>query len=54
MKPVAIVAAVVVGLLAVWWAVEMSLLKASRYRLAHGVGREHSFRRREETSAPTN
>jgi hypothetical protein len=54
MKPVAIVAAVVVGLLAVWWAVEMSLLKASRYRLAHGDGREHSFRRRDDTSARTN
>jgi len=36
-----------VVVVAAWWALEMGLLKASRYRLAHGDGREHSFRRKD-------
>ena len=44
MKAIGIVAAVVVALAAIWWAVEMVLLRASRYRLTHGDGRERSFR----------
>jgi hypothetical protein len=51
MKPFLIVAGVVAAIAAVWWAVEMSLLKASRYRLAHGDGREHSFRRKDRDAA---
>lgn len=47
MKPFVIVAVIVAALAVVWWVVEMSLLKASRYRLAHGDGREHSFRRKD-------
>lgn len=47
MKPIVIVGGVVVAVVAAWWALEMGLLKASRYRLAHGDGREHSFRRKD-------
>lgn len=52
MRPFVIVAGVVAAIVAVWWVVEMGLLKASRYRLAHGDGREHSFRRKDRDSAP--
>jgi hypothetical protein len=45
MKPIVIVGGVIAAVVAAWWALEMGLLKASRYRLAHGDGREHSFRR---------
>jgi len=51
MKPFVIIAAAVAAIAAVWWAVEMGLLKASRYRLAHGDGREHSFRRKDRDAA---
>jgi len=51
MKPLLIVAGVLAAFAAVWWAIEMSLLKASRYRLAHGDGREHSFRRKDRDPA---
>jgi hypothetical protein len=37
------IGAVLVGC---WWALEMTLLAVSRYRLRHGDGREHTFRRR--------
>jgi hypothetical protein len=47
MKPFVIIVATVAAMAAVWWAIEMGLLKASRYRLAHGDGREHSFRRKD-------
>ncbi len=47
MKPIVILGGVIVAVAAAWWALEMSLLKASRYRLAHGDGREHSFRRKD-------
>ena len=54
MKVVGIVIAVIGALVAVWWGIEMGLLKASRYRLAHGDGREHSFRRRDRDPTPPN
>jgi hypothetical protein len=53
MKPFLIVAGVAAAIAAVWWAIEMGLLRASRYRLAHGDGREHSFRRKDR-EAPAN
>ncbi len=49
MNPILLVLAVLAVLAAAWWALEMALLKASRYRLAHGDGREHSFRRKDAT-----
>jgi hypothetical protein len=47
MKPIVILGGVIAAVVAAWWAVEMGLLKASRYRLTHGDGREHSFRRKD-------
>ncbi len=41
-----LVLALIVAVALAWWALEMLLLAASRYRLRHGDGREHSFRRR--------
>lgn len=54
MKPIVIVGGVIAALVAAWWLVEMSLLKASRYRLAHGDGREHSFRRKDSEAEAKN
>jgi hypothetical protein len=54
MRPIVIVGGVIVAVVAAWWAVEMSLLKASRYRLAHGDGREHSFRRKDSDTDAKN
>jgi hypothetical protein len=53
-KVLGVVVGVVGIVVAAWWAVEMSLLKASRYRLAHGDGREHSFRRKDHRAGPAN
>jgi hypothetical protein len=53
-KAIGIVAGVLGILVAAWWGVEMALLKASRYRLAHGDGREHSFRRKDHRAGPAN
>ncbi|MGZ5128743.1 MAG: hypothetical protein ACXWZU_02850 [Actinomycetota bacterium] len=54
MKPIVIVGGLIVAVIAAWWALEMSLLKASRYRLAHGDGREHSFRRKDREAEGKN
>ena len=54
MKAIGIVVAAIGIVVAAWWAVEMALLKASRYRLAHGDGREHSFRRKGDAARPAN
>jgi len=53
-KPIVVVGGVIVAVVAAWWALEMSLLKASRYRLAHGDGREHSFRRKDRNDEGKN
>lgn len=54
MKTSVIIVGILAAAAAAWWAVEMGLLKASRYRLAHGDGREHSFRRREDGTSSRN
>lgn len=51
MKVIVIIGGALVAVAAAWWALEMGLLKASRYRLAHGDGREHSFRRKDRAEA---
>jgi hypothetical protein len=53
-KPIVIVGGVIVAIVAAWWALEMGLLKVSRYRLAHGDGREHSFRRKDRDAEGKN
>ena len=53
MRPFEVLVGVVAGVIATWWGVEMVLLKASRYRLAHGDGREHSFRRKDHDVSST-
>lgn len=51
MKVIMIIGGAIVAVVAVWWALEMGLLKASRYRLAHGDGREHTFRSKDRAEA---
>ncbi len=46
LRILAVVAGIAASVAVIWWCVEMALLKASRYRLSHGDGREHTFRRR--------